>query len=148
MQEQYQQFLHFQKFLAMQGGPEASKNDSAQMEKKNVSKNGGKGQSRGGNRKRSKAATGADKENSVPVWQNHGQVEGEKVLEKKPEEPLKKVTNSAIMPAGESSDEEANKKDLNASCDSFDYAQKLVAAEEKLAKKQDRKKQGAEQASK
>jgi hypothetical protein len=29
MQEQYQQFLHFQKFLAMQGGPEASKNDSA-----------------------------------------------------------------------------------------------------------------------
>ena len=59
-------------------------------------------------------------------------------------EPKKEVVASTIMPAGESSCEEPANDDPNDSCDSFDYAQKLVEQEKKRAKK-DRKKRAAGQ---
>lgn len=62
-------------------------------------------------------------------------------------EPTKEVIASAIMPAGESSGEEPANDDPNDSCDSFDYAQKLVEQEKKRAKK-DRKKRSADQGQK
>jgi hypothetical protein len=60
-------------------------------------------------------------------------------------EPKKEAVASAIMPAGESSCEEPANADPNDSCDSFDYAQKLVEQEKKLAKKKDRKKRSVDQ---
>ena len=59
-------------------------------------------------------------------------------------EPKKEVIASAIMPAGESSCDEPANDDPNDSCDSFDYAQKLVEQEKKRAKK-DRKRRAAGQ---
>lgn len=62
-------------------------------------------------------------------------------------EPKKEVIASAIMPAGESSCDEPANDDPNDSCDSFDYAQKLVEQEKKRAKK-DRKQRAADQGQK
>ena len=73
------------------------------------------------NRKMSKAAAVEDKENSVPMWQNQGKPEEEEALDQKLEEPTKEIVTNSVMPAGESSNDEAHKEDLEASCDSFDY---------------------------
>ena len=148
MQDQYQQFLQFQKFMDMQKTAEATQ-DGPKL-KSNLPKTANKTWARGGKKTAKVAATAVsengqeDKENTVPVVPNQAKPAdaGEPAL--KVLEPKKEVIASAIMPAGESSCDEPANDDPNDSCDSFDYAQKLVEQEKKRAKK-DRKQRAAGQ---
>ena len=151
MQGQYQQFLQFQKFMDMQktadAAPDGSKLKSTQPKGTN------KTWARGGKKTAKGAAAGVsvraqeDKENTVPEAQNRAKPMDAEAPALKVLEPKREAIASAIMPAGESSCEEPANDDPNDSCDSFDYAQKLVEQEKKRAKK-DRKKRAADQGQK
>lgn len=129
--------------MAMQKTADAGK-DGAKS-KSNASQSTSKTWARGGRKMAKGAATGVsargqeDKENTVPVAQNQAKPLDAEEPALKVAKPKKNIVTSTIMPAGESSCEEPANDDPNDSCDSFDYAQKLVEQEKKRAKK-DRKK--------
>lgn len=175
MHEQYQKFLQFQQFMEMQkamGGVKGACASAAVCsEVKNSEQNGSAkpGLAGSGSVKNNKSSAGKtagssrrakkmaalkakaapdDKENIAPaIWKPTSFANPASELKKSPEEPPKVM----LMPAGESSDEQAEllqdaiptsnaKKDENLSEDSFDYIQNLVEKEKKTRHKRDKAK--------
>lgn len=142
MQSQYEKFIQFQQFMEMQKKTEGvvvadeAKDGGEVKPLGEVQGEKGSREAKCRSSRKSRVARKEDKENIQPEPVNlAGAQQVPDQLHKTSKTEFSKPHHVAVMPAGESSDEEQNKVEQNNSGDSYDFIQQQLEQELRLQKK-------------